>query len=113
MKKKKKNRNEFREFSLFIVIGFFLFVYVFLYIKIIQIGYQTEKLKEKYDLLNLLNKSYNLQIIKLTHPENLIKIAKEKNINLTTPKNWCFLEIRGEKDETNYKKSTVLEAKTR
>ncbi|HOK56593.1 MAG TPA: hypothetical protein PKV21_03320 [bacterium] len=112
MKKNKRNLNKFRRFLFFTAIGFFLTVYVFLYLKIIYIGYETDKLKEKYDFLNLLNKNYNLQIIKLTTPENLIKIAKEKNINLIVPKNWCYLEIK-EENVQDTKQTGILEAETR
>lgn len=113
MKKKKKNNNSFKKFFLFIISGIFLTVYVFLYLKIIHIGYQTNKLKEEYDFLNFLNKSYNLQLIKLTNPENLVRIAREKNINLIIPKNWCFLEIEEEENVQQFKKDRVLEAGTR
>lgn len=114
MKKKKKNGNNFiKRFSLFIITGFFMIVFVFLYIKIVYIGRQIEKLKEKYEFLNLLNKNYYLQLIKLTNYENLIKIAKEKNINLVVPKNWCFLEIIDVKNEKDFKKTRIVQAKTR
>jgi|YelNatPaOPRAMG01_1025707.scaffolds.fasta_scaffold223321_2 cell division protein FtsL len=112
MKRKNRNINKFRNFLFFLSTGFFLIIYVLLYLKIIYIGYQTNKLKEKYEFLNLLNKNYKLQIIKLTAPENLTKIAREKNINLIVPKNWCFLEIR-EKNEMDNGNKGILEAETR
>jgi cell division protein FtsL len=112
VKIKNRNINRFRNFLFFLSVGFFLIIYVLLYHKIIYIGYQTNKLKEKYEFLNLLNKNYKLQIIKLTTPENLTEIAKEKNINLVIPKNWCFLEIK-EKNEMGNEKKGILEAENR
>lgn len=109
--KKKKNREKFKNFLFVSIIGCYLITYVLLYLKILYIGYKTEKLKEEYETLNLLNKNYNLELMKLITPENLEKLAKEKNINLQIPQNWCFLEIRKENEES-IKETEILEAGT-
>ncbi|MCS7180525.1 MAG: hypothetical protein N2589_07265 [bacterium] len=110
--KKRKNRNSFNKWLYFLISGFFLIIYVFLYLKIIYLGYLIDKCKEEYELLSLINKKYTLQFITLTTPENLKKLASEKNINLVVPENVCFLEIK-EEDEKNIEKSGILEARTK
>lgn len=111
MRSKKKNRNNLKKFFYFLI-GVYLLIYSFLSLKIIQIGYKIAKVKENYEYINLLNKNYNLELTKLITPENLEKLAKEKNINLTIPKEWCFLEIKGENESSNTE-TWILEAGTR
>ncbi|MCM8803643.1 MAG: hypothetical protein NC833_00080 [Candidatus Omnitrophica bacterium] len=108
----RKNKAKLRNFFFISITGCYLIIYVLLYLKILYIGYKTEKLKEEYEMLNMLNKSYNLEFIKLITPENLKKIAKEKNIELCIPQNWNFIEIRKE-DEKSIKETEVLEAGTK
>jgi len=110
--RRKKNRENYKRFINILSGAVYLLIYVFLYLKIIQAGYKIEKLKEEYEHLNLMNKNYNLQLTEMVSPEKLEKIAKEKNINLIIPKNWCFLEIKKE-DENAFKETEILEAGTR
>jgi len=92
------------------ITGLYLILYVFLYLKIIYFGYAIEKIKDEYETLNLLNKNYTFQLLKLITPENLSKIANKKNIKLEVVKDWCFLEIREENEKMG---TQVLEAGTK
>ncbi|MGC8976296.1 MAG: hypothetical protein ACP5OB_01535 [Candidatus Ratteibacteria bacterium] len=108
MRNNKNKRNNLKTLFFISMIGCYLIAYVFLYLKIVHIGYIIGKMKDEYETLNLLNKNYNLQLIKLMTPENLEKLAKEKNINLKIPENWCFYKIK--EDEKNIKETQILEA---
>lgn len=108
----KRNRENFKSILFVSIIGIYLIIYVFIYLKILHIGYITEKVREEYETLNLINKNYNIQLTKLLSPENLEKLAREKNINLKIPESCCFLEIK-EENEKNTGKNEVLEAGTK
>ncbi len=109
MKKTFHNVN-FKNLIFISITGLYLVIYVFLYLKIIYLGYAIEKIKEEYETLNLLNKNYTLQLLELTTPENLEKIANVKSIELENPIDWCFLEIRNENEKIETK---ILEAGTK
>ncbi|MCM8818508.1 MAG: hypothetical protein NC915_03395 [Candidatus Omnitrophica bacterium] len=109
--KRKKNRENLKMFF-YTLCTFYLLVYAFFSLKIIHIGYKIAKVKEEYEYLSLLNKNYNLQFTKLITPENIEKLAKEKNIILTVPKDWCFLKVKGE-NENLVSETWILEAGTR
>jgi len=105
-------KENFKNLVFISITGFYLIIYVFLYLKIIYFGYAIEKIKEEYDTLNLLNKNYTLQLLKLVTPENLEKIANEKNLKLEIANDWCFLEIR-EENENGKNETEILEAGTK
>jgi hypothetical protein len=104
-------KENFKNLVFISITGLYLIIYVFLYLRIIYFGYAIEKIKEEYETLNLLNKNYTLQLLKLVTPENLEKIANEKNLKLEIAKDWCFLKIRDE-NEKGRKETEILEAGT-
>jgi cell division protein FtsL len=110
--KKTIYKKSFKNFVFIAMVGFYLIIYVFLYLKIIYFGYVIRKVKEEYETLNLLNKAYTLQFLKLITPENLEKIAKEKNLKLEMAPNWCFLEVKEENGEKS-NEPKILEARTK
>ncbi|MCM8772182.1 MAG: hypothetical protein NC926_01205 [Candidatus Omnitrophica bacterium] len=111
MKKRKYYEMFGKNFNLLFA-GFYILIFIFFNLKIIQLGYRIEKLRNEYEDLVLLNKTYNLKITELLNPENLEKERKEKNIYLENPKNWCFLEIKGANDEV-FPETSIVEGQTR
>ncbi|MCX8082518.1 MAG: hypothetical protein N3D17_03860 [bacterium] len=71
----------------------FLCLYVLLSCKIIAIGYRMEEIKRKYEELNMINKNYNAEILKLSSPENLLMIVRNAGIELINPSEWCYVDI--------------------
>lgn len=103
MKRKKRVISKW-SFYLWIC-GFFLCLYVFLFCELIAIGYSMYKLKQEYEELNILNKNYKVEYLKLTSPDSLLRMINSHGIKLVYPKRWCYLDIekRGnpEKERVN------------
>jgi len=78
---------------LMICIAPLLVLYVSIYLKIYQIGYQIEKVEKKYEELNFINKTYKAEILKLTSFDNLKNLSEKFELNLTTPERWCYVDI--------------------
>lgn len=86
-------------------IWIFLCFYVFLSCKIIAIGYRMEEIKKRYEEINMLNKNYKAEILKLSSPEYLLKIVRNAGIELISPSKWCYVDImiedtKGNKNDT-------------
>lgn len=87
------------------IIWIFLCVYVYLSCKIIAIGYKMEEVKKRYEEINMLNKNYKAELLKLSSPEYLLTITRNAGIKLTTPAEWCYVDInidepKGTKNDT-------------
>ncbi len=80
-----------------IILWVFLCFYVFLYCKLVAIGYKMEMAKKQYDELTMLNRNYKAKILSFSSPENLLKMAKSSGINLINPSKWCYIDIREDK----------------
>ena len=78
---------------LMICVAPLLVLYVSIYLKIYQIGYQIEKVEKKYEELNFINKTYKAEILKLTSFDNLKNLSKKFELDLTTPERWCYVDI--------------------
>ncbi|MCM8761967.1 MAG: hypothetical protein NC905_01430 [Candidatus Omnitrophica bacterium] len=82
-----------------LLLGFiwvFLCLYVLLFCKIIAIGYKMEEAKRKYEEINMINKNYKAEILKLSSPEYLLRIVRNAGIELTNPSEWCYVDIINE-----------------
>lgn len=79
----------------------FLCLYVFLYGKIIAIGYRLDKSKKSYEEINMLNKNYKAEILIHSSPEYLLRITKNAGIELINPSEWCYVDITIENAKRN------------
>ncbi len=93
------------------ILFIFLCLYVFLSCKVIAIGYKMEEAKKRYEDLEMLNKYYKSEILKLTSQAELLKKAESFNMHLVNPSKWCYLEI--EPDNSEGKSNGKAEAGTR
>ncbi|HPP30442.1 MAG TPA: hypothetical protein PLE69_05925 [bacterium] len=87
-----------------VLLGFiwvFLCLYVLLFCKIIAIGYRMEEAKRKYEEINMINKNYKAEILKLSSPEYLLKIVRNAGIELVNPSEWCYVDIKFENAKGN------------
>jgi len=87
-----------------VLMGFiwsFLCLYVLLYCKIIAIGYRLEEAKRKYEELNMINKNYRADTLKLSSPDYLLKIVRSAGIELVNPSEWCYVDIKIEDEKGN------------
>lgn len=109
---KRRNKEIIKRFFRIGTFTGYLIIYVMLYLKIIYLGYKIEELKEKYERINLLNQKYQIEYTKIMSPENLERLAKEKNMNLIVPERWCVIEIEKE-NEKDIKNKKILEAGTK
>lgn len=75
------------------VCGFFLCIYVFLFCQLVAIGYSMYKLKQEYEELNIVNKNYKVEYLKLTSPDRLLEMVNSYGIELVFPERWCYLSI--------------------
>ena len=91
MKRRKKKVSKWG-FYLWIC-GFFLCVYVLLFCELIAVGYSMYKLKQEYEELNVVNKTYKAEYLKLTSPDKLLEIVNSHGIKLVYPKRWCYLPV--------------------
>jgi cell division protein FtsL len=96
---KKKKLNIARWIFLLCVTGVFSCIYVFLSGKIMEAGYTMEKQKKNLEELTMINKIYKARFVELTSPDNLIDILEKKGIELENPKEWCYVDIRINKNE--------------
>ena len=67
--------------------------YVFIYCKLVAIGYKMEDAKKRFEELNMINKNCKVEILTLSSPENLLQTAKTCNIELVSPSEWCYVDI--------------------
>lgn len=77
-----------------VMLWIFLCCYVFLYCKLIAIGYKMESAKKKHEELTMINKNYKAQILSFSSPENLLKTAKLSGVELVSPYRWCYVDIK-------------------
>lgn len=77
-----------------IILWVFLCFYVFLYCKLVAVGYKMEAAKKKYEELTMLNENYRAEILRFSSPENLLKTARMSGIELVSPSEWCYVEVR-------------------
>lgn len=78
------------------ILFFFLCIYVFLHSKVIAIGYKMQEAKKKYEDLDMLNKNYRAEILKLTSQAELLKKAENLQIEFVSPSKWCYFDIEKE-----------------
>lgn len=112
-KRKKKTRRPMPipNWMIFLSVTFvFVIFYVLLSAKIIAIGYKMEEVKSRYENLNMLNKNYRAEMLKLTSQSELLKRAEKFNIKLINPSKWCYLELNP--DNSKGKKDGTAEAGT-
>lgn len=76
-----------------ILVWIFLCSYVFIYCKIVAIGYKMEEAKKRFEELNMINKNCRAEILMLSSPENLLKNARIRNLELISPARWCYVDI--------------------
>jgi len=89
-----KRRFYIPDFVLLIIcVAPLLLLYVSIYLKIYQVGYQIEKVKKEYEELNFINKTYEAEILKLTSFDNLKDLSKKFGLELTIPERWCYVDI--------------------
>ena len=88
----------------------FLCIYVFLYSKLIALGYKMETAKKKYDELTMINKNYKAEILSFSSPENLLKKSRLSGMDLVSPSEWCYVYIRN--NETGDRFNDTAEAGT-
>lgn len=79
----------------------FLCFYVFLSCKVIAIGYKMQEAKKRHENLNMLNKHYKAEILRLSSQSELLKRAESFNIALKIPNSWCYMDIEHEKPQGN------------
>jgi cell division protein FtsL len=90
----KKHRWSLSTLGVFLItLWIFLCFYVFLYSKLIAIGYKMETAKKRYDELTMINKNYKAEILTSSSQENLLKRAKESGMELISPSNWCYIDV--------------------
>ncbi len=77
-----------------IVLWILLCSYVFLYCKLVAVGYRLEEVKKKYEELTMLNENYRAQILMFSSPENLLKTARMAGIELVSPSKWCYVDVK-------------------
>ncbi len=91
----KKRRWSFSTLGLsLIILWIFLCSYVFLYCKLVAVGYRMEKAKKSYEELTMLNENYRARILMFSSPENLQKTARAAGIELVSPSEWCYVDVR-------------------
>ncbi|MBN1445031.1 MAG: hypothetical protein JW957_02850 [Candidatus Omnitrophica bacterium] len=82
-----------------ILVWAFLCSYVFIYCKIVAIGYRMEEAKKRFEELDMINKNCKAEILMLSSPENLLKNAKMRNMELVNPSRWCYVDIEIDKNK--------------
>jgi len=93
--KKKKNRWSLSILgATLIILWLFLCSYVFLSCKLVAVGYKLEKAKKKHEELTMLNKNYKAQLLMFSSPENLLQTARMAGIELVSPSEWCYVDIK-------------------
>ncbi len=81
-----------------ILVWVFLCSYVFIYCKIVAIGYKMEEAKKSFEELDMINKNFKAEILSLSSPENLLKKARMRDMELVNPSKWCYVDIEVDKN---------------
>lgn len=77
-----------------IALWIFLCFYVFIYCKLVAIGYRMEEAKKNYEELTMINKNYRAEILRFSSPENLLKTARLSGMELVSPSVWCYVDVK-------------------
>ena len=86
-------------FFLIICITPLLIFYVSIHLKVIQAGYQLEKLEKEYNEIEFINKTYKAKILELTNPDNLKQLSNKLGLNFISPEKWCYVDIKKKNEE--------------
>jgi hypothetical protein len=57
-----------------------------------------EEAKKRFEELDMINKNCKAEILTLSSPENLLKKARMRNIELVSPSKWCYVDVEIDKN---------------
>jgi cell division protein FtsL len=78
-----------------IILWIFLCFYVFLYSKLVAVGYKLEEAKKSHEELVMINKTYKAEILSFSSPANLLKTANAAGIDLmASPSGWFYVDVK-------------------